>query len=124
MERTVVLLKPSAVPRAENIIRHLKHAGYKIIQSRSVHLSEEQATDLFQEDLDTPNFTKHISYLTSGPVIAMLVQKHHLFEEISSFIDSERSDIDPSLDPKLTPRNVRKRYTSQRHSLQRERTNS
>ncbi|KAH6586463.1 hypothetical protein BASA50_000418 [Batrachochytrium salamandrivorans] len=99
MERTVVLLKPSAVPRAENIIRHLKHAGYKIIQSRSVHLSEEQATDLFQEDLDTPNFTKHISYLTSGPVIAMLVQKHHLFEEISSFIDSERSDIDPSLDP-------------------------
>ncbi|KAI8923123.1 nucleoside diphosphate kinase [Entophlyctis helioformis] len=99
MESTLVLIKPDAVPRKNDIEDRFKQAGYKVLQTRTVRLTEEQATDFYQEDLDDPNFSRLVAYMTSGPTVVMNVQKLSLYEEIQSFVGPKHPDIGRSLNP-------------------------
>ena len=75
-EKTLFLIKPDGVARGlgSEIISRVNTAGLKIIAQKQLQVSPEMAQDLY-----SPHFGKHfypglISFITSGPVIPMMVQ--------------------------------------------------
>ncbi len=76
MERTFVMLKPDAVRRklVGEIIRRLEMRGLEIVELRLLRPTRELAKKHYAAHADKPFFDPLIEYITSGPVVAMIVE--------------------------------------------------
>jgi nucleoside-diphosphate kinase len=76
MERTFVAIKPDAVQRGliGEIITRFEKKGYKIIGLKMIHLNRELAEQHYAEHVGKPFFENLIKFITSGPIIAMVLQ--------------------------------------------------
>ena len=76
MERTFSIIKPDAV--AKNVIGEIysrfEHAGLRIIASKMVHMSQEQAEGFYAEHSERPFFPDLIAFMTSGPVMVQVLE--------------------------------------------------
>jgi len=76
MERTFSIIKPDAV--AKNVIGEIysrfEHAGLRIIASKMVHMSQEQAEGFYAEHKERPFFPDLIAFMTSGPVMVQVLE--------------------------------------------------
>ncbi|ACX53136.1 Nucleoside-diphosphate kinase [Ammonifex degensii KC4] len=74
MERTFVMVKPDGVQRGlvGEIISRLEKRGYKLIGLKMLRLTPEMAEKHYAEHRGKPFFPGLISYITSGPVVAMV----------------------------------------------------
>ena len=79
MERTFSIIKPDAV--AKNVIGEIysrfEHAGLRIIASKMVHMSQEQAEGFYAEHKERPFFPDLIAFMTSGPVMVQVLEGHN-----------------------------------------------
>src|SRR5690554_953254 len=76
MERTYLMIKPDGVQRGligEVIIR-LEKKGFQMIGSKLMHMTKSQAEKHYAEHLGKPFFEGLVSFITSGPVFAMVWQ--------------------------------------------------
>ena len=82
MERTFVMLKPDAVQRglAGEIIQRFEQRGLKIVAIKAVQLSPEFAHKHYAVHVGKPFFEGLIKYITSGPVIAMVLEGSNAIE--------------------------------------------
>jgi nucleoside-diphosphate kinase len=73
-ERTFVMAKPDAVQRGlvGEIIGRLEDRGLKLVGAKFVQISEDLAHDHYAEHEDKPFFEGLVSFITSGPVMAMV----------------------------------------------------
>ena len=76
MERTLVLLKPDAVQRAlvGEIVSRLERKGLRLAAMKLMRVSEELAHTHYGEHEGKPFFEGLVSFITSGPVLAMIVE--------------------------------------------------
>ena len=76
MERTLVLLKPDAVQRAlvGEIVSRLERKGMRFAAMKLMRVSEELAHRHYGEHEGKPFFADLVSFITSGPVLAMIVE--------------------------------------------------
>ncbi len=76
MERTFVMLKPDAVQRglAGEIINRFERRGLKIVALKMVHVSTEFAHQHYAVHVGKPFFEGLIKYITSGPVVALVLR--------------------------------------------------
>ena len=76
MERTLVLLKPDALQRAlvGEIVSRLERKGLRFVAMRLMRVSEELAHRHYGEHEGKPFFEDLVSFITSGPVLAMIVE--------------------------------------------------
>lgn len=76
MERTLVLIKPDAVQRGlvGEIIARLERRGLKIVGLKLVDVTETLARKHYAVHEGKPFFEPLISYITAGPVVAMVVE--------------------------------------------------
>jgi len=76
MERTFVAIKPDAVKRGliGRIIKRFENRGYKIVGMKMLHPTLEMARKHYAEHLGKPFYERLIRYITSGPIIAMVLQ--------------------------------------------------
>ncbi len=76
MERTFVMVKPDGVQRGlvGEIISRLERKGLKIVAIKMLKIPMEMAERHYEEHKNKPFFSSLISYITSGPVIAMVVE--------------------------------------------------
>ncbi len=76
MERTLVLLKPDAVQRAlvGEIVSRLERKGLRFAAMKLMRVSEELAHRHYGEHEGKPFFEDLVSFITSGPVLAMIVE--------------------------------------------------
>lgn len=76
MERTFVMLKPDAVQRGlvGEIIQRFERRGLKIVAVKMVHLAPEFAHKHYEVHVGKPFFEGLIRYITSGPVVAMVLE--------------------------------------------------
>ncbi len=76
IERTFSIIKPDAV--AKNIIGKIysrfESNGLRIVASRMVHLSREQAGDFYAVHKERPFYNDLIDFMTSGPVMVQVLE--------------------------------------------------
>ena len=76
MERTYIMLKPDALKRgvAGEIISRIERKGYKIVEAKTMQLGEAVLKEHYAHIADKPFFPELVDYMTSGPVLAMIVE--------------------------------------------------
>ncbi|MCD6493215.1 MAG: nucleoside-diphosphate kinase [Archaeoglobaceae archaeon] len=76
MERTFVMVKPDGVQRGliGKIISRLERKGLKIVAMKMMKIEESLAEEHYVEHKEKPFFKDLIGYITSGPVVAMVIE--------------------------------------------------
>ncbi|WP_337860100.1 nucleoside-diphosphate kinase [Ferroplasma sp.] len=76
MERTLVLVKPDGVKKhiVGNIIERFENKGLKILSLKMMKVSESKAKEHYSVHSMKPFFDGLVSYLTSGPIIAIILE--------------------------------------------------
>ena len=75
-QRTLVLLKPDAVQRglAGQIISRLERTGLKIVGMKLMRMDRAMAHQHYGEHQGKPFFEGLVSFVTSGPLVAMALE--------------------------------------------------
>ena len=74
MERTLILVKPDGVQRGlmGEIVHRFERRGLKLIGMKFLQMSDELANQHYAVHRERPFFNDLVSYITSGPVLAMV----------------------------------------------------
>lgn len=76
IERTFSIVKPDAV--AKNVIGKIysrfESNGLKIVASKMLHLSREQAEGFYAVHKERPFFNDLVDFMTSGPVMVQVLE--------------------------------------------------
>jgi len=75
VERTLAIIKPDALHKAEEIIDIILRSGFSVLQQRRVHLTPEQASDFYAEHYGKLFFPSLVAYMSSGPIIVLMIAK-------------------------------------------------
>ncbi len=72
-ENTYIMVKPDGVARGlvGEIISRFERKGLKLENIRHLVIDDEMATQHYAEHVDKPFFPDLLSFITSGPVVAM-----------------------------------------------------
>lgn len=73
-ERTFVMAKPDAVQRGlvGEIVSRLEERGLKLVGGKFMQIDDELAREHYGEHVDKPFFDDLTTFITSGPVFAMV----------------------------------------------------
>lgn len=90
MERTFVAIKPDAVQRGliGEIISRFEKAGFKIIGLKMMHIDRSIAEKHYAEHLGKPFFEGLVSFITSGPIVAMVIEGANAVKVIRKILGS------------------------------------
>ena len=74
MERTFVAIKPDGVQRGivGDVITRLERRGLKLVAIRMMLVDDDLARRHYGEHVDRPFFAGLVSFITSGPIVAMI----------------------------------------------------
>ncbi|MCB8979595.1 MAG: nucleoside-diphosphate kinase [Ardenticatenaceae bacterium] len=74
MERTLILVKPDGVQRGlmGEIVARFERRGLKLLGMKFIQMSQELANQHYAVHKERPFFNDLVSYITSGPVLAMV----------------------------------------------------
>ena len=94
MERTFVALKPDSVKRGlmGKILSRLEDKGYKIIAMKLTNVSKELAEKHYAEHFGKSFYNNLISYITSGPVLAMVIEGENAILGIRHIVGKTNPD--------------------------------
>ena len=75
-ERTYIMLKPDCIKRGlmGEVISRIEKKGYRITNAKMLNLDEKILREHYAHIADKPFFPEIVSYMTSGPVLAMIVE--------------------------------------------------
>jgi nucleoside-diphosphate kinase len=76
LERTYAMLKPGVLPRriVGEIISRIERKGFSIVGLKIMRIPRELAERHYAEHKDKPFFGELVDYITSGPVVAMVLE--------------------------------------------------
>jgi nucleoside-diphosphate kinase len=75
--RTLTIIKPDAFNSGKGgqIIAHLEKAGFKVIASRVMRLTEPQAQEFYAVHRERPFFTPLVRFMTSGKCMPIVLER-------------------------------------------------
>ena len=75
-QRTFIMVKPDGVRRrlVGEVIRRIEAKGYDIREMKLFTMDEDLARKHYAEHVERPFFGELVSFVTSGPVVAMIVE--------------------------------------------------
>ncbi|MGC9011976.1 nucleoside-diphosphate kinase [Thermogladius sp.] len=76
VERTLVMVKPDGVRRGlvGEIISRFEKKGFRIVGLKMLRMSRELAEKFYSVHKGKPFFNSLIDFITSGPVVAMVIE--------------------------------------------------
>ncbi len=76
VERTFSIVKPDAVAKnvIGEIVSRFEQNGLKIIASKMLHLSKEQAEGFYAVHRERPFFNDLVAFMISGPVVVQVLE--------------------------------------------------
>ena len=76
LERTFSIIKPDATRRnlTGKIIDRLESAGLRVIASKRIHMSQEQARGFYAVHKERPFYNDLVAFMTSGPVVVQVLE--------------------------------------------------
>jgi len=74
-EKTLSIIKPDAVERnlEEEIKNFFEKNGLKILKSKKVKISKEEASEFYKVHQTKPFYEELCKYLSSGPIVVMIL---------------------------------------------------
>jgi nucleoside-diphosphate kinase len=92
-EETLVVIKPDAVSRglAGEIISRFERKGFRIKKIEMLHLTREMAEDFYSVHKDKPFFRELVSFITSGPVICIILEGKDAVSTVRRMIGPTKS---------------------------------
>jgi nucleoside-diphosphate kinase len=102
---TFSIVKPNSVRTGKTgpILALINEAGFEIVAMRMVQLSIPQAESFYEVHRGKPFFDGLIEFMTSGPVVVMILRHENAVNEFRKLI----GDTDPA---KAQPGTIRKIY--------------
>ena len=75
-ERTFSIIKPDATRRnlTGAVTKMLEDAGLRVVASKRIHLSRDQAEGFYGVHRDRPFFNDLVSFMISGPVVVQVLE--------------------------------------------------
>ena len=82
-EQTLSIIKPDAVERnlSEDIKQEFKNKGFIISKEKKIKLEKHEAEKFYQVHQSKPFYNDLCSYLSSGPIVVMILQKENAILE-------------------------------------------
>jgi len=86
--RTLTIIKPDAVAAGHTgkIIDHIISAGFKVKAMKLMNLSAEKAGEFYAVHKDRPFYKDLVSFMSSGPVVPMILEKDNAVEDFRKLI--------------------------------------
>ncbi len=102
---TFAIIKPNAVRTGKSgpILAMINEAGFEISGMKMIMLNIPQAEEFYEIHKGNPFFEGLIDFMTSGPVIALILKRENAVEEFRKLI----GNTDPE---KAEPGTIRKLY--------------
>jgi nucleoside-diphosphate kinase len=103
--RTFTMLKPDTVESNNigNVTQMITDAGFVIKAMKLTQLSKDQAKEFYSVHKERPFYGELVEYMTSGPIVAAVLEKDNAVEDFRNLIGS----TDPSEAEEGT---IRKKY--------------
>jgi nucleoside-diphosphate kinase len=75
-QQTLILVKPDGVKRklVGEVVSRIEARGYDVKELRMATIDESLAQKHYAEHADKPFFEELVSFITSGPLVAMVVE--------------------------------------------------
>ncbi len=75
-QRTFIMVKPDGVRRrlVGEVVRRIEAKGYVLREMKLFTMDETLAKKHYAEHVEKPFFSELVSFITSGPVVAMVVE--------------------------------------------------
>ncbi|MEM0940865.1 MAG: nucleoside-diphosphate kinase [Bacteroidota bacterium] len=101
---TFTMIKPDAFESGNSgaIIKLIEDAGFSIKAAKLTKLSPERAGQFYEIHKERPFYHNLISYMSSGPIIAMMLEKENAVEDFRKLIGA----TDPAKAEEGTIRNL------------------
>src|SRR5436309_13456553 len=82
MERTLILVKPDAFTRnlTGEIIARFERKGLRLAALKQMTMTRELAEQHYAEHEGKPFFAELVTFITSGPLVAMVLEGDHAIE--------------------------------------------
>jgi len=120
IQQTLAIIKPDAMPKSEEIINVIKKEGFAVLQvsfiamvcswnshevdfkllnyfqTRKVQLSAEQAASFYQDAYQAELFSERVTYLSSGPILAMILSGPLAVQHLREFFGPATSWLERS----------------------------
>lgn len=82
------MVKPDGVSRGlvGEVVSRIERRGLKIIEMKKMRIGEALAKRHYEEHKDKPFFKDLVSFITSGPVVAMVVEGEGVVKAIRTMI--------------------------------------
>jgi nucleoside-diphosphate kinase len=88
MNRTLTIIKPDAFAagKAGLILAHLEKAGFRVIASRVMHLTDAQAKEFYAVHRERPFYGSLVSFMTSGMCMPIVLERTDAVAELRKVI--------------------------------------
>ena len=96
--KTFFMVKPDGVKRniVGQVIDRVEQEGFKITKMKMMPITTELAEQHYGEHKDKPFFQDLVSFITSGPVVAMEVEGENAVSEVRRIMGATNpADADP-----------------------------
>ena len=96
--KTFFMVKPDGVKRniVGQVIDRVEQEGFKISKMKMMSITTELAEQHYAEHKDKPFFQDLVSFITSGPVVAMEVEGENVVSEVRRIMGATNpQDADP-----------------------------
>lgn len=98
MEKTFVMLKSDGLKRGllGEVLGRIEKKGYKVLALKIQNLTKDQLDKHYYEHLDRPYFPSLVEYLTSGPVVHMVIGGDNVISgirKLNGATDPEKAEM-------------------------------
>ena len=86
--RTYTMVKPTAMRKGymAAIMNKITEGGFKIVAAKMTRLSKEEAKAFYAIHSERPFFGELTTFMSSGPIMAIVVEKENAVEAYRNFI--------------------------------------
>jgi len=86
--RTYTMIKPTAMRKGymAAIMNQITEGGFKIVAAKMTQMSIDDAKEFYAIHSERPFFGELTEFMSSGPIMAMILEKENAVEEYRNFI--------------------------------------
>ena len=94
IEQTLSIIKPDAVERnLDNEIKEMfKNKGFSIVKEKKIQIEKPEAEKFYKVHETKPFYNDLCAYLSSGPIVVMVLEKENAVSDFRTLIGSTNPD--------------------------------